>query len=161
LEMRAVAEPFDSFHYPRIAQLTQRSNQFNLRTIRYNEAQIEAVATDDNHITRYYTLRDKVGDYGLISVVIMDKLANKRLFISEWLMSCRVLKRGMEEFIINDIIQVARACGMTEVIGEYIQTPKNAMVADVYARMGFKQEGNRFYVDVNTFEERKTMIEKE
>ena len=107
LGMVATAKPFDPFHYPRIAQLTQRSNQFNLCTVRYTETQIEALAASGDHITRYYTLRDKFGDYGLISVVVMDKQPESTLFISEWLMSCRVLKRGMEEFIINDLVSLA------------------------------------------------------
>ena len=161
LEMVATAKPFEPFYYPRIAQLTQRSNQFNLRTLRYNEAQIEALAKDDGHITRYYTLRDKLGDYGLISVVVMDKQPEHTLFISEWLMSCRVLKRGMEEFIINDLIAVARENGYTHLIGEYIKTAKNAMVSDIYERMGFRRNGTQFFVDITDFTPNKTYIEEE
>ena len=161
LDMRAIAAPFNAFQYPRIAQLTQRSNQFNLRTIRYTEAQVEAIAEDENHITRYYTLRDSYGDYGLISVVILDKHPGGDLFISEWLMSCRVLKRGMEEFIINDMIATAKTHGFRRVIGEYIKTPKNAMVADIYGRMGFRLDGTLFYADVATFSYHKTYITEE
>ena len=156
LEMSAQAAPFDKFHYPRIAQLTQRSNQFNLRTVRYTESEIESVANDDNHITRYYCLHDKYGDYGLISVVIMDKREDSSLFISEWLMSCRVLKRGMEEFIVNDIIRTASQCGCTKVIGEYIPSPKNAMVADLYERMGFEKCGGYYIADVSTYKMQET-----
>lgn len=161
LEMQAVAAPFDSFNFPRIAQLTQRSNQFNLRTIRYTEKQVEDIATADDHITRYYTLKDKFGDYGLISVVILDKRADGDLFISEWLMSCRVLKRGMEEFIINDILSLAKENGSKQVIGEYIKTPKNAMVEDIYKRMGFEPREHYFYADVASFEYRITNIKGE
>lgn len=161
LEMSAQAAPFDKFHYPRIAQLTQRSNQFNLRTVRYTESEIESVANDDNHITRYYCLHDKYGDYGLISVVIMDKREDSSLFISEWLMSCRVLKRGMEEFIVNDIIRTASQCGCTKVIGEYIPSPKNAMVADLYERMGFEKCGGYYIADVSTYKMHKTNITEE
>lgn len=161
LEMVAAAKPFDSFHYPRIAQLTQRSNQFNLRTIRYTEAQIEELAVSEKHITRYYTLRDKFGDYGLISVVVMDKQPEDTLFISEWLMSCRVLKRGMEEFIINNLMAVAKENGYTHVVGEYIQTAKNAMVADIYERMGFRRDENRFTADTADFIPNKTYIKEE
>ena len=161
LEMRAIAAPFDSFHYPRIAQLTQRSNQFNLRTVRYTEAQIEAIADNDAHITRYYTLKDKLGDYGLISVVILDKQSSDTLFISEWLMSCRVLKREMEEFIINDIMQTAKANGFSCVVGEYLRTPKNAMVENIYARLGFVQNGNTFMAETDNFVPNKTYIMEE
>ena len=161
LEMSAKAAPFDKFHYPRIAQLTQRSNQFNLRTVRYTESEIESVANDDSHITRYYCLHDKYGDYGLISVVIMDRRDDASLFISEWLMSCRVLKRGMEEFIVNDIIRTASQCGCTKVIGEYIPSPKNAMVADLYERMGFEKCGGYYIADVSTYKMHKTNITEE
>lgn len=161
LEMVATAKPFDPFHYPRIAQLTQRSNQFNLRTVRYNEAQIETLSKDNNHITRYYTLRDKFGDYGLIGVVVLDKKPKNTLFISEWLMSCRVLKRGMEEFIVNDVLAIAKENGYVRVIGEYIKTPKNTMVADLYGRMGFRNRGNQFIIDTDNFVPNKTYIKEE
>ena len=95
--------PFDPYHYPRIAQLTQRSNQFNLRTVRYTEAEIEAIAGDYRRITRYFCLRDKFGDHGLVSVVILGQAGRStqgrmkaRYSSANWLMSCRVLKRGME-----------------------------------------------------------------
>ena len=160
--MVAVAAPFDVFHYPRIAQLTQRSNQFNLRTVRYTEAEIEAISRDDSHICLYFTLKDKFGDHGLISVVILDKQDDNSLCVSEWLMSCRVLKRGMEEFIVNKILQTAAEGGFTKVIGEYIPTPKNAMVKDLYEKMGFIRIGdNRFEADVSGFRYHKTYIMEE
>jgi FkbH-like protein len=161
LEMRAVSAEFDSFHYPRIAQLTQRSNQFNLRTVRYTEAQIEALAHSDAHITRYYCLRDRLGDHGLIAVVVLDRMPDGALFISELLMSCRVLKRGMEEFIINDIVSIARKEGFETVVGEYIPTPKNSMVADLYTRLGFTEADGKFYANVSEFKNNKTFIQEE
>ena len=161
LGMKAAAAPFDAFHYPRIAQLTQRSNQFNLRTVRYTEAEVEAAAQDDSHICLYFTLKDKFGDHGLISVVILDKQADG-LFVSQWLMSCRVLKRGMEEFVVNTILRTAESHGFRKVIGEYIPTPKNGMVKDLYEKMGFARVGeNRFEADVSTFQYHKTFITEE
>ena len=162
LEMKAVAAPFDSFYYPRIAQLTQRSNQFNLRTVRYTEAQIEAVAKDDDHLTIYFMLKDKFGDHGLISVVILDKQENATLFVSEWLMSCLVLKRGMEEFIVNKMVQTAKEHGFKKIIGEYLPTPKNAMVKNLYETMGFTRvDENRFELNTESFTFHKTYIEEE
>jgi len=162
LAMQAKAAAFDPFHYPRIAQLTQRSNQFNLRTVRYTEAQIEEIAGDDSHICLYFTLKDKFGDHGLISVVIMDKQGDDSLFVSEWLMSCRVLKRGMEEFIVNKMIRTAAEHGYRKVLGEYIPTPKNAMVKDLYEKMGFVRVGeNRFQANVSDFQYNKTFILEE
>lgn len=162
LEMKAVAAPFDAFHYPRIAQLTQRSNQFNLRTVRYTEAEIGALAEDDSHICLYFTLKDKFGDHGLISVVILDKQPQEVLFISEWLMSCRVLKRGMEEFIVDKILHTALERGFRKVVGEYLPTPKNGMVKDLYERMGFTRiSENRFEADPLHFPYHKNFISEE
>ena len=162
LDMKAVAAPFDDFHNSRIAQLTQRSNQFNLRTVRYTEAEIEALSRDDSHICLYFTLKDKFGDHGLISVVILDKHADSSLFVSQWLMSCRVLKRGMEEFTINKILQTAAEQGFRKVTSEYIPTPKNAMVRDLYEKLGFiRVDENRFEADVASFQYHKTYITEE
>ena len=152
LEMVAEAKPFDEFHFARIAQLTQRSNQFNLRTVRYTESDVKRIADDDHFITLYFTLRDKFGDHGLISVVILEKRDNGTLFVNEFLMSCRVLKRGMEEFIINKIVSTAKENGFMLVEGEYIRTQKNAMVAQLYTQHGFTDCGNGiFHADPNTY----------
>lgn len=162
LQMRASAAAFDPFHYPRIAQLTQRSNQFNLRTVRYTEAEIETLAQDDSRIGLYFTLKDKFGDHGLISVVVLEKQPEDTLFISEWLMSCRVLKRGMEEFIVDKILSVAAQQGFRRVVGEYIPTPKNAMVKDLYEQLGFARlENGRFQAEVSGFPYHKTFITEE
>lgn len=161
LEMKAVCAPFDAFHIPRIAQLTQRSNQFNLRTVRYSEEEAAAIAADENYITRYYTLRDRFGEHGLIAVVILEKRADC-LFVNEWLMSCRVLKRGMEQFIADSIIAAAKEAGFTRVIGEYIPTAKNAMVKDLYESMGFKPMGNGLYeADTQTYRQHDIYITEE
>lgn len=159
LEMKAVAAPFDTFHFARIAQLTQRSNQFNLRTVRYTEADIARMAEDEKYITLYYTLEDKFGDHGLISVIIMEKQEDNTLFLDTWLMSCRVLKRGMEEYIINKVIETAKNAGYEFVIGEYLKTPKNAMVEHIYEKMGFEPKGeNRYMANVKEFERLTTYI---
>ena len=161
LGMKAVCAPFDVFHIPRIAQLTQRSNQFNLRTVRYSEQEIEEIAANPRYITRYYTLRDRFGEHGLIAVVILEKRENE-LFVNEWLMSCRVLKRGMEQFIADSILRAAREAGVARVVGEYIPTPKNAMVKDLYASMGFRPLGDGLYeARVDDYRNHQTFITEE
>lgn len=162
LEMVAEAKPFDKFHFSRIAQLTQRSNQFNLRTVRYTEQEIEQLVNEKEHLTLYFTLKDKFGDYGLISVVVMDKQPENTLFISEWLMSCRVLKRGMEEFILDEIIKTAEENGFDKVIGEYIRTPKNNMVSELYKKMGFEEiSKDKYKVNIAEYIKHKTYIQKQ
>ncbi len=145
LEMEGYAAPFDEMHYSRIAQLTQRSNQFNLRTVRYTEEDIARIASDDNYVTLYYTLKDRFGDHGLVSVVIMKKESEEVFFVDTWLMSCRVLKRGMEEYIINRLVDTAKEHGARTIKAEYIPTAKNKMVEHIYDEMGFDCTGEGMY----------------
>ena len=148
LEMIAEAKPFDDFHMARISQLSQRSNQFNLRTVRYTVPQLEAITKDEKFITIYFTLRDKFGEYGLISAVILEKLDEKTAFIDTWFMSCRVLKRGMEEFIINEVVKSAAQHGYEKIIGEYLPTAKNSMVKNIYKEHGFIETSENRYMVV-------------
>ena len=139
--------------------MTQRSNQFNLRTIRYTEDDIERIAHDPSYLTSYYTLKDKFGDYGLVSVVIMKKESDTQLFIDTWLMSCRVLKRGMEEFIINKVVDTARKADFTTIRAEYIPTAKNSMVRAIYEKMGFTAlEDGQYLLTVSEYKEQPTFI---
>lgn len=139
LDMVSEVTGFDSFNTPRVAQLSQRSNQFNLRTIRYTEDEIRALGNDKRHKCFSFTLSDKFGDNGLICVVILERQDEETLFIDTWFMSCRVLKRGMENFTLNTIVRYARENGFRRIIGEYIPTAKNSMVKDHYPSLGFKR----------------------
>ena len=159
LEMEGFAAPFDELHFSRIAQLTQRSNQFNLRTIRYTEDDIARIAADDRYVTLYYTLKDRFGDHGLVSVVIMKRESERELFVDTWLMSCRVLKRGMEEYIINRMVDTARECGASTIKAEYIPTAKNKMVEHIYDAMGFDYKGDGLYsLEIDKFTGLKSYI---
>ena len=137
LDMVSVVSGFTKFNTPRVAQLSQRSNQFNLRTIRYTEADIEALAQDSKVIDLSFTLEDKFGDNGLIAVIIMKPQDAETLFVDTWFMSCRVLKRGMENFTLNTMVERAKAAGYKRIIGEYLPTPKNKMVEQHYPNLGF------------------------
>lgn len=158
LEMVSSVKAFDDFSVPRVAQLTQRSNQFNLRTVRYTEAEIDRIRKSDKFITLSFHLRDKFGDYGLIGLLILKNLANTRAFIDTWIMSCRVLKRGMEEFIVNQVAKKARQSGVERLIGEYLPTAKNRMVKDLYSQMGFVAANDQWELDLQQFKEFKTFI---
>jgi FkbH-like protein len=137
LDMVSQVKGFDAFNIPRVAQLSQRSNQFNLRTIRYTEADIERLADDSHYHNFSFTLSDKFGDNGLICVVILEKQDSETLFINTWFMSCRVLRRGMENFTLNTTVTYAKESGFKRIIGEYIPTVKNQMVEDHYQNLGF------------------------
>ena len=137
LNMVSEVSGFTKFNIPRVAQLSQRSNQFNLRTVRYTDADIEALANDPGVIDLSFTLEDKFGDNGLIAVVIMKPLDKETLFVDTWFMSCRVLKRGMENFTLNTMVDKAKEAGYKRIIGEYLPTPKNKMVEQHYSLLGF------------------------
>ena len=139
LNMVSIVSGFTKFNTPRVAQLSQRSNQFNLRTVRYTDADIEALANDPEVIDLSFTLEDKFGDNGLIAVVIMKPQDKETLFVDTWFMSCRVLKRGMENFTLNTMVEAAKAKGCKKIIGEYLPTPKNRMVEQHYESLGFRK----------------------
>jgi FkbH-like protein len=158
LNMVSLVEPFNKFNAPRVAQLSQRSNQFNLRTIRYTEADIESFANSPDFFPLTFTLEDKFGDNGLISVILLRTQDEDSLFVDTWLMSCRVLKRGMENFVLNEIVNVAKQNNFATIIGEYIPTAKNAMVKDHYKNLGFARKNNQWVLNVLDYEPRKTFI---
>ncbi|MDD4777200.1 MAG: HAD-IIIC family phosphatase [Fermentimonas sp.] len=162
LNMKSEVRPFNSFNTPRVSQLSQRSNQFNLRTIRYTVADIEKLSRDPRFQNFSFTLTDKFGDNGLICVVILEKKDKKTLFIDTWLMSCRILKRGMEHFTLNTIVDYAKRDGFENIVGEYIPTAKNSMVQDHYSRLGFvpSNENGRhlFVLDVADYQKKECYI---
>lgn len=158
LNMISDVQPFNKFNTPRVAQLSQRSNQFNLRTVRYTEADIERLAGDDRYATFSFTLEDKFGDNGLICAVILYKENAATLFIDTWFMSCRVLKRGMEQFVLNTLVNYARDNGFKQLKGEYIATLKNDMVREHYRKLGFTEENEYWYLDIATYQQKEYFI---
>lgn len=149
LEMKSDVEAFNDFTIPRVAQLSQRSNQFNLRTQRYTEAEITDMLNDGKHLTFSFTLEDKFGDHGLISALILTKEGNETLFIDTWIMSCRVLKRGMEQFTLYCLAKKALEQGFTKLVGEYLPTSKNGIVKDHYKDLGFTQSGDKWVLQLD------------
>lgn len=158
LNMISEINSFNKFNTPRVAQLSQRSNQFNLRTIRYTESDIERISNSKDHATMAFTLEDKFGDNGLICVIILVKEDSETLFIDTWFMSCRVLKRGMENFVLNKIVDYAKSEGFKTIKGEFISTPKNSMVQDHYLNLGFKEEESFFTLDISNYKTKENYI---
>ena len=138
LEMRATIAPFAPIYMSRIAQLTNKSNQFNLTTLRLSQSEIEAMAADNSYITIYGKLEDKFGDNGVVAVTI-GKIIVNRLDILLWLMSCRVLKRGMEYAMMDSLVEACRQKGLTGIIGHYYPSAKNGMVRNFYSLQGFEK----------------------
>jgi len=142
LEMEIVFAPFDRAGRARISQLINKSNQFNLTTRRYSEADVAAAEADSDLFTLQVRLVDRFGDNGMISVIICrpDAGGNDRRRtwqIDTWLMSCRVLGRKVEQMVLREILMRAREEGIDTLIGVYRPSEKNAMVRDHYAKLGF------------------------
>jgi FkbH-like protein len=136
LAMMAEIDIFKPTYMERIAQLTNKTNQFNLTTRRYTLAEIEAAVADGNHIGIYGKLTDRFGDNGLISIVL-GRLDETDLHLELWLMSCRVLKRDMEVAMLDGLVERTRQRGVKRLVGYYHPTAKNGMVADHYEKLGF------------------------
>lgn len=138
-----IGEPGEE-QLPRFAQLINKSNQFNLRTIRYSEAQLMELRADSNNALIYAELKDKFSEYGIISCIILKKSGDE-CFIDTWLMSCRVLKRRVEDKVLEAVTKWAREHGCKYITGEYIPTKKNMMVEKFYPKMGFEEAGEGRY----------------
>jgi FkbH-like protein len=136
LNQAAEAGDLDRVNLARMAQLVNKSNQFNLTTIRYSESDLIHLAAETGSRVRYYRLMDRYGDNGLISVVVLKKIGEEVLEVDLWVMSCRVLARTMEEFIFNDIVETARTLGCRVVVGRFRPTAKNKLVVALYERLG-------------------------
>lgn len=142
LKMTLGVSRFDAIGRARIAQLINKSNQFNLTTRRYSEIDIRRFEESTREILCWQaSLEDLFGRHGIVAVVIV-RTAPRMWTIDTWLMSCRVLSRGVEETLMNLLMAEARAAGVETVAGEYLPTPRNALVADFYPRLGFSPAEN-------------------
>lgn len=139
LDMVADFRRFDAVNRARIAQLINKSNQFNLTTRRYTEKEVALMELDDSIITLQIRLVDRFGDNGMVCVVVLRPVQASEWAIDTWLMSCRVLGRRLEELTLAQVVTAVRLRGGTTLVGHYRQTAKNAMVADHYAKHGFER----------------------
>ncbi len=167
LEMRATIKSFEPVYMARIAQLTNRSNQFNLTTRRCTQAEIEEIARNAEYITLYGKLSDRFGDNGVVSVVI-GHVSERECHITLWLMSCRVLKRGMEFAMMDALVHRCQERGIENIHGYYYPTAKNAMVREFYGSLGFAknsedEKGNTewLYIMEGTYKNQNSVIEVE
>lgn len=154
LKMVITYAPFDATGRPRISQLINKSNQFNLTTRRYSEADVGAAEADPEVFTLQVRLADSWGDLGMIGVVVCRPMLDDGApawDIDTWLMSCRVLGRKVEEAMLGEIAAQAQVSGIARLIGRYLPTAKNGMVREHYAKLGFDlraedEEGRREFV---------------
>lgn len=144
LDLQVAIEPAASFSIPRIAQLTQKTNQWNMTTRRYTDAQIHAFAGDPSMGVFAVSARDRFGDHGIIGALIL-RFDRTACVIDTFLLSCRVIGRGIEQAVIAFAAEAARARGIDRLVGEFVRTQKNAPAEGFYETIGFKgADGHRF-----------------
>lgn len=136
LQMKAIIEDFKHIYIQRIAQLTNKSNQFNLTTLRCSEDDIRRMQESENYICMCGRLIDKFADNGIVTVVIGEIIGDE-IHIRLWLMSCRVFKREMEDVMMNSLVDIAEVKGVKKIVGYYYPTAKNGMVKEFYANYGY------------------------
>jgi FkbH-like protein len=147
---------------PRIAQLTQKTNQFNLTTYRYTDSQVNHFMDDKKHEVYPMFVKDKFGDNGLTGVCIAkeDEKDSKNVIIDSLLMSCRIIGRNIEFVFVSHIIKDLANKGYQTLTAEYIPTQKNEQVEDFYDKVGFNLieniDGTKYYsLNIADFEPKK------
>ncbi|MHA6334663.1 HAD-IIIC family phosphatase [Qipengyuania sp. CAU 1752] len=151
LEMWISHAAFDALGRTRITQLIGKSNQFNLTTRRYGEAEVAALEADPQVFTMQTRLSDRYGDFGIIGIIIARITGDGSIWdIDSWLMSCRVLGRRVEDAMLAYLADAARASGVKFITARFIPSGRNAMVADHYDNLGFAltgtdDDGSRLY----------------
>jgi FkbH-like protein len=136
LEMIATVGTATSVELPRLAQLCQRTNQFNLTTRRHGAAELQQFASDPDSSVLWLDLADRFGSNGIVGCAVLRRSADDAV-IDTLLLSCRVIGRGAESVLVNRLAIIAREMGAKTLIGEYIPSKRNGQVAELYARLGF------------------------
>jgi FkbH-like protein len=145
LEIRVTMKKANNFTIPRIAQLTLKTNQFNLTTRRYQEEDVETLAQDHTKLIGCAQTQDKFGDNGITGVYIVNKNhVDKEWFIDTFLLSCRVMGRGIEDAMMGYILSKAKEEGVSKVKAEFIPTKKNKPCEQLLPNFGFKKEGEQW-----------------
>ena len=162
LEIELTVVKNDKSYIPRIAQLTQKTNQFNLTTHRYTESQLEYFTSDNKHFVYAMFVKDKFGDNGLTGVCIVkeDENNSKNVILDSFLMSCRIIGRNIEFVFIGYIIKELANKGYKTLGSDYIQSSKNALVENFYDKVGFNYNGNingtkKYAIKMQNFEIKK------
>jgi FkbH-like protein len=141
LQMEMTVGRFEDAALPRVIQLIHKTNQVNLTARRYTEAAVREVRADPRSICLHFRLKDAFGDNGIISLVIARRPGDGEVTfeIDTWLMSCRVIGRGVEAAVLHALAEIARRMGGAELVGDYLPTAKNAVAREHYAKLGFQR----------------------
>jgi FkbH-like protein len=162
LKMKSSIEVLTKFNIPRISELTKRTNQFNLTNKRFEEFELLNISTLENNFSFSFSLNDKFGDYGIVSFIILEKKSPESLQIINWNMSCRVFKRGLEGFIINQLNIYFSKLNFKYIHGKLIPTKKNNILKDFLKIAGIiLDDSNQFCIELKKIKINKTFIENE
>lgn len=154
LQLEASVEAITEKNLPRVTQLVNKTNQFNVTTRRYTEAQVRELAADPLGWAGAFQMSDRMGSYGLIGVLCCRPANGGSTWeIDTWLMSCRTLGRQMEKFMFDRLLEAASMRRISRIVGVYRPTAKNGLVKELYDQMGFRRigesgEGVRYEMDV-------------
>lgn len=159
LDMSFKVEEINDSNIERFTQLTNKSNQFNLRTQRYKDHEIENLLKNENYKLFGINLSDKLSQYGMIACVILKKDGSS-CFIENWVMSCRVLKRGVENITMNTIYEKAQAFSCETIVGEYIETDRNSMVSDLLLNYGLHEESGKYKIELDEYKVKESYIRR-
>ncbi len=146
MDIQVLIKKADGFSIPRISQLTLKTNQFNLTTKRYQEDQISSFSDDKNRIVECAQVSDKFGDNGITGVYIVEK-KNDEWIIDTFLLSCRIIGRGVEDIMLSQLIERARKENIKKIKGKFIPTKKNKPAENFYEEFGFKKEDDFWVFD--------------
>jgi FkbH-like protein len=151
LQMSIETGPVDEVTVNRVAQLINKTNQFNLTTRRYTLAEVTARANSVGHWFQWYRVKDRFADHGLVGILLVEGADTTDWNVDLWLMSCRVIGRRIEDFMFNSLLLAARSAGAQRITAEYIPTPKNGLASGLLSGYGFQPVGaTRYSLDPNT-----------
>ena len=142
MNIEVTVQKANSFSIPRIAQLTLKTNQFNLTTRRYQEEEVSKFSSSDDKIVECVEVSDKFGNNGITGTYIIEKKSDEEWVVDTFLLSCRIMGRGVEEIMMNQIIENAKLSGIKRIKGEFIPTAKNKPAENFYEELGFNKENN-------------------
>jgi FkbH-like protein len=167
LEMSAISGAFEPGDLPRIAQLINKTNQFNTTTKRYSLQEVRALMSARENITLQFRLLDRLGDNGLVSTMIILPVGNGVFEIDNWVMSCRVFGRDLEYEAMNTAVDAVRERGGWQLTATYVPTAKNAVIKDLFSRLGFEPDvmaeaggTTRWQLAIDSYQRRRTQIHR-
>lgn len=145
LNMRMRVGFNDAAHLKRLTQLTQKTNQFNLTTQRYNEQQMQACILADDWWVAHFSLTDVFGDSGIVGLALFHLPTPEQAELNTFLMSCRVIGRNAESAFLHTLMRELTGRGVTCVVADYLPTPKNGLVANFLPEQGFEKRPDGRY----------------